>query len=132
MFFTASNPGIEMGGMFGESKYEILNKIPKGLIPKTVVIELPTDAQTVSRILSDKGYSFPVIFKPDLGERGFMVKRINNEGDISEYLDKVRVRFLVQDLVTLPMEFGVFYHRQPQVWCGQSGQAGYLRFFKRI
>lgn len=102
-----------MGGMFGESKYEILRKIPKAIIPNTVVIELPTDAQSVSRILSDNGYSYPVIFKPDLGERGFMVKRINNENDISDYLNKVRIRFVVQELVTLPMEFGVFYHRHP-------------------
>lgn len=113
LFFTASNPGIVMGGMFGESKYEILKRINENLTPKTIVIDNTTDVHSVLEKLSDNGFSFPVIFKPDLGERGFMVKRIDNSNDIAEYLKKIRVRFLVQELVTLPLEFGVFYQRYP-------------------
>jgi hypothetical protein len=113
LFFTASNPGIEMGGMFGESKFEILRRIHSDLIPKTIVVDHTSDVRTVLQKLSDAGYSFPVIFKPDLGERGFMVKRINNPNDVEAYLEKIHVRFLVQELVTLPFEFGVFYQRYP-------------------
>jgi hypothetical protein len=113
LFFSASNPGIPMGGMFGESKYDILKKIPHHLIPKTVVVETASDSSTVVQTLRSHGFTFPVIFKPDLGERGYMVKRINNENDIIQYLKKVRVRFLIQELVELPLEFGVFYHRHP-------------------
>jgi hypothetical protein len=112
-FFTASNPGIPMGGMFGESKYDILRKIPEALIPKTIVVDPDTSATDVLKILRSNGYTFPIIFKPDLGERGFMVKRINGEADIIEYLKKIRIRFLVQELVDLPLEFGVFYQRKP-------------------
>jgi hypothetical protein len=112
-FFSASNPGIPMGGMFGESKYGILMQIPKYLIPKTIVIDLATSPEIVLEKLQASGYAFPVIFKPDLGERGFMVKRIDNENDIVQYLKNVRVRFVVQELVDLPLEFGVFYSRKP-------------------
>ncbi|MGC3942925.1 MAG: hypothetical protein QM762_00040 [Chryseolinea sp.] len=28
VFFSASNPGITMGGMFGESKYDVIRKVP--------------------------------------------------------------------------------------------------------
>lgn len=113
LFFTASNPGITMGGMFGESKYDILAKIPAHLKPKTIVIEKHKSVDEVLQILDDHGYSFPVIFKPDLGERGFMVKRISGAKDIEDYIRDVRVRFLVQELVDLPLEFGVFYSRRP-------------------
>lgn len=113
LFFTASNPGIEMGGMFGESKFDILKRFPPILIPKTIVVDHTADRKTVFEKIISEGYSFPVIFKPDLGERGFMVKRINNENDIDQYLKKIRVRFLVQELVSLPLEFGVFYQRFP-------------------
>jgi hypothetical protein len=113
LFFTASNPGIEMGGMFGESKFEILKRIPSHLIPKTIVIETSSAPEEVVRIIQQQGYTFPMIFKPDLGERGFMVKRIDNEQEIADYLNKSRVRFLVQELVVLPLEFGVFYERKP-------------------
>jgi hypothetical protein len=113
LFFSASNPGIPMGGMFGESKYDILKKIPQDRIPKTILIDTPTDPHTVVKTLLAEGFTFPVIFKPDLGERGYMVKRISSENDIMEYLKKICQRFLIQELVELPLEFGVFYQRHP-------------------
>jgi hypothetical protein len=119
LFFTASNPGIEMGGMFGESKFQILQRIPSHLIPKTIVVEATSTPQKVIGIIRQHGYNFPVIFKPDLGERGFMVKRIDNENEVGDYLKKIRVRFLVQELVDLPMEFGVLYERLPSAQHGR-------------
>jgi hypothetical protein len=113
VFFSASNPGIVMGGMFGESKYDVLKKIPRQYIPKTILIQLPATAGDVKAQVKGQGFSFPVIFKPDLGERGFMVRRIRTQADIEQYINQVKVNFLVQELVDLPLEFGVFYTRFP-------------------
>jgi hypothetical protein len=113
LFFSASNPGIPMGGMFGESKFDVIVKIPKKYIPKTIRIDIPTTKQVVIDHLQKNGFSLPVIFKPDLGERGYMVKRIVNESDIDQYIQRIKVSFLVQELVDLPHEFGVFYTRLP-------------------
>jgi hypothetical protein len=112
-FFSASNPGIPMGGMFGESKYDVLKKIPSQYIPKTIKVPISATAADVIKTIRQEGFSLPVIFKPDLGERGFMVKRINSDNDIQPYLEKLKIDFLIQDLVDLPMEFGVFYMRIP-------------------
>lgn len=112
-FFSASNPGIAMGGMFGESKYDVIKKIPEQYIPKTILIKIPVTAADVLEILHREEYKFPVIFKPELGERGFMVKKISSLQDIENYLLKVRVNFLVQELIDLPLEYGVFYRRFP-------------------
>ena len=38
IFFSASNPGIPMGGMFGESKYEVLKKLPSRYIANSALI----------------------------------------------------------------------------------------------
>jgi hypothetical protein len=119
LFFSASNPGIEMGGMFGESKFEVLKRIPAALIPKTVLIKLPTTTEDVMSEISRQGFSLPVIFKPDIGERGYRVKRIDGETEIAEYVSTAPYDFLVQELVTLPMEFGVFYARHPGKENGQ-------------
>lgn len=119
LFFTASNPGIPMGGMFGESKFDILKKIPENVIPKTIRIEVPTTTSNVLQRLKESGYCLPVIFKPDLGERGFMVKQISNESDIDKYLSKIRIAFLVQTLVEQPLEFGIFYERYPSSSTGR-------------
>jgi hypothetical protein len=63
--------------------------------------------------MNERGLIFPVIFKPDLGERGYRVKRIANEAEAQQYISTFKFDFLVQELVDLPEEFGVFYRRLP-------------------
>jgi hypothetical protein len=118
-FFTASNPGITMGGMFGESKYDVLSKIPAAYIPKTVLIKRPVTIGGVMNTFYSSGFTFPVIFKPDIGERGYMVKRIYNEQNAAEYLQSYPYDFMIQELVDLPLELGVFYTRFPEASAGR-------------
>jgi hypothetical protein len=112
-YFSASNPGILTGGMMGESKYEVLQLVPDEVKPKTQLVKLPTTSNKVVQLLQEKKLTFPVIFKPDMGERGWMVRRINSEQDIEQYLSEIKIDFLVQELVDFPLEFGVYYVRFP-------------------
>ena len=112
-YFSASNPGILMGGMFGESKFDVMEKLPPSVKPKTVLIRLPVTVENLLDQLKEEGLAFPIIFKPDLGERGWMVKKISNIHDIFSYLKEIKIDFIAQDLVTLPLEFGVYYRRYP-------------------
>ena len=112
-FFSGSNPGIVMGGMFGESKYDVLCKIPGGLIPKTALVRQPVSTEDVEKLIDVQGLRYPVIFKPDIGERGHMVRRINSPADVHQYLSKMRFDFLIQEFADLPVEAGVFYQRYP-------------------
>ncbi len=118
-YFSASNPGILTGGMMGESKYDVLKLIPSSLVPKTILISIPSDLKSVLASMKDAGINFPCIFKPDLGERGWLVKIIHNESAAEEYLRKSPVDFLVQELVNAPLEFGVYYVRKPDEQKGQ-------------
>jgi hypothetical protein len=113
IFFSASNPGITMGGMFGESKFEVIKKIPSRYIASTLFIKLPITAKEVTHAINAADLHFPVIAKPDLGERGFRVKRIDDEAGMAQYLEGQRFDFLIQEYVDLPLEFGVFYTRFP-------------------
>src|SRR6218665_2665454 len=76
-------------------------------------------AEEVIRTIRSAGLRFPVIVKPDLGERGFRVKRIDDEAGIARYLAEQRFAFLVQEYLDLPLEFGVFYTRFPDQKRGQ-------------
>jgi hypothetical protein len=118
-FFTGSNPGIVMGGMFGESKFDVLKKIPEKWVPKTLLIRQPATVQGILSDISSNGLQFPLILKPDIGERGFMVKRINSASDITNYLNSMKHDFLVQEFVDYPVELGVFYRRYPRDPKGQ-------------
>jgi hypothetical protein len=99
--------------MMGESKIEVLNLVPDEVKPKTVLIKLPSTREQVLDVIKKNGFTFPVIFKPDLGERGWMVRRIQNEQQVDLYLSEIKIDFLIQELVDLPLEFGVFYVRFP-------------------
>lgn len=102
-----------MGGMFGESKFDVLTLVPEQYKPKTILIKYPVSFHELVQKLKETDLKFPLVFKPDLGERGFMVKRIFNESDVETYLEKIRADFLIQELIDWPVECGVFYTRFP-------------------
>ncbi len=99
--------------MFGESKFDVLELVPESYKPKTILIELPSTGDEVLSQLHRAGLIFPLIFKPDLGERGWMVRRITSREDVEKYLSEIKIDFLAQELVELPLEYGVFYVRYP-------------------
>jgi hypothetical protein len=112
-YFSASNPSILAGGMMGESKYDVLRHVADSIKPKTVLVRRPSTKQEVVDLLKENGLSLPVIFKPDLGERGWMVRKIKDETDIENYLSEIKIDFIIQELIVMPLEFGVFYVRYP-------------------
>jgi len=112
-FFSASNPGILTGGMMGESKFDVLNLVPETHRPKTILIKMPVTLEDLKRQLSEAGLSYPCVFKPELGERGWKVKIIRNDTDATTYLGHVPLNFLAQEYVEAPLEFGVYYVRKP-------------------
>lgn len=127
-FFSASNPGILSGGMMGESKSEVLDLIPEKVKPKTILVRLPATTSSVVGQMSAIGLSFPVIFKPDLGERGWMVRKISNEDEVEQYLKEIRINFVIQELVDLPLEFGVFFVHYPDRPTGRVTSITMKRF----
>ncbi len=112
-FFSASNPKIESGGMLGESKWNIFQMIPKQYIPKTYLFPPEISFQEITETMSNAGLGYPIILKPDVGERGWMVEKIKNDTELSSYLKKINVPFLLQEYVSYPLELGVFYVKIP-------------------
>ena len=112
-FFSASNPEILMGGMLGESKFDVLKLVPDEIKPRSILVQLPSSVSDILTTLNKHQLDFPVVFKPDLGERGWMVKIIRSSADVEQYLSEIRIDFIIQELVDFPLEFGVFYVRYP-------------------
>ena len=109
-FFTSANPSIDFGGMLGESKSEIFELIPQQYLPKMALIK-PDDWGSAKRQATAIGY--PLIAKPDIGERGNLVEKIKNEEALCNYLGSCGVPFLIQEFVDYPIELGVFYVCDP-------------------
>lgn len=113
VFFTASNPSIETGGMLGEGKYRILKNIPEQYRTPSLLIQQPTTAAEVFTCIRTLNWSYPLIFKPDVGERGVRVEKIHDEQEAIAYVSKCQYDFLIQPFIDYPIELGVFYYRYP-------------------
>jgi len=109
-YFTAANPTIDFGGMTGERKSHIYELMPDGSYPKTRLIE-DHDRSIIDQKAIEIG--FPLIAKPDIGERGRGVEIIRDLADLKKYMEHMPVPFLLQELVRFPVELGVFYIRMP-------------------
>ncbi|MBY0503074.1 MAG: VTT domain-containing protein [Bryobacteraceae bacterium] len=109
--FTAANPGIESGGFAGESKSEILRKLSS--IPHAVaefrVVRSAAEALPFAT-------EYPLVLKPDAGQRGSGVSIVHSERELREYTwtgDIILQRYVPG------CEFGVYYVRYPHEAAGR-------------
>ncbi len=115
-FFATANPSMDFGGMIGEKKSEIFKLIPQEYYPKTVLIG-ECDRSKLSHWAAEIG--FPLIAKPDIGERGRGVEVVHSDQELLDYAIRANYDFLLQEMVTYPLELGVFYVRFPKEHSGR-------------
>lgn len=115
---TAANPGIPASGVVGESKSLILEALDPDapevaghtLLSST---QTPEDRARAARgFLQRFGSDFPVVLKPDAGQRGSGVRLVPDEPTLLRWAREVRHDAIVQQRIDGP-EFGVFYARPP-------------------
>jgi hypothetical protein len=58
-------------------------------------------------------WHFPLILKPDVGQRGAGVRLVHTHDEVAEYLSGNSGRVLVQPYHAGPLEAGIFYYRIP-------------------
>ncbi|OWY24377.1 hypothetical protein C7N43_23830 [Sphingobacteriales bacterium UPWRP_1] len=119
LFFSAANPSIVTGGFAGESKILIINTTPANLQPKTVFVARNTAFTRVCADIAKAGIAYPLIVKPDVGQRGLLVEKIPDETALQVYHTRFgAVDLLVQDFVDLPLELSVLHYRFPNQQSG--------------
>jgi membrane protein DedA with SNARE-associated domain len=113
---SAANPGMTDGGIVGESKHAIVGALPRDwTIPAIKIDKGEIDARLwqLAGRLTTLAWSWPLIFKPDVGQRGAGVKLVPSLEGAREYLQRERGAVLVQPFHPGPYEAGVFYYRMP-------------------
>jgi membrane protein DedA with SNARE-associated domain len=113
---TASNPGIPDGGFVGESKFEILQQLLREwTIPASLIAngDAATRVRDAIEILDREHWTFPIVLKPDVGQRGVGVRQIRTSDELQEYLTAAAGPVLMQPYHEGPFEAGVFYYRFP-------------------
>ena len=116
---TAANPGIETGGLIGESKATLLHDLLRVAPEFTAAAELIPPGPVSRRLERFRTFqrAHPdadrVVLKPDVGQRGVGVKVIRSEADAADYFRRCAAPLVVQCYVPGPFEAGVFYYRLP-------------------
>jgi len=112
-FFTLTNPGIETGGFFGESKSGILQHIPDEFKPKTILWDAPVKEEEVEDLFHYSGLSFPIIVKPEVGERGWLVKPVYSLEELKAHVKAHPIDLILQPFVQLPLEVSIMVYKMP-------------------
>ncbi|HMF95552.1 MAG TPA: DedA family protein [Vicinamibacterales bacterium] len=113
---TAANPGMPDGGLVGESKFDILQRLPPTATIPAVRLE-PGDAlERVGQLRAmahARGWTLPLVLKPDVGERGLGVRLVRDWHTAESYLAAIGEHVIAQPYHAGPFEAGVFYYRLP-------------------
>ncbi len=123
MTFTCINPGIPAGGgVVGESKWLILRGLGarRDLLLHAVFAPAgPTPEERAARVIeavrtdSELG-GYPVILKPDSGERGHGLRLAHDDADVLDFFQSMTRDALVQRFHPGPHEVGILWRRTPR------------------
>jgi len=111
--FLAVNPGLPMSGLIGERKGDILSQL-KGSEFLAQFTKIDSDINLVDKMniakkfMQDHFLSFPIVLKPDFGQRGEGVEVIRDQASMQSYLENSSGDTLIQEHIEGD-EFGVFY-----------------------
>ena len=116
--FTAANPAIPASGFIGESKLDILRGLASsnGYLARFSLIDGSLDSdlksQSAQRFMVENELIFPVVLKPDQGQRGTGVAIVRSNEETERYLSSAPADTIIQEYAP-GSEFGVFYYRLP-------------------
>jgi hypothetical protein len=112
-FFSSSNPTITFGGFEGEGKKEMYELLPLSSYPRTCYIDPSITEAVLLETVRREGFSYPFIVKPDVGMKGLLFRKIDTEAALLQYHAAIPMLYLIQELVSYPLEVSVFYYRYP-------------------
>ena len=118
-----ANPGFPAGGLVGERKSELFARLSgpeRQHLPAYIAVNRADAAiemlwpQIEARVEA-AGLGYPLVAKPDIGCRGAGVRPIRSPRELRQYAEDFPIgeTFLIQHMVEVEGEAGVFYVRDP-------------------
>ena len=136
-----ANVGFPAGGLVGERKSELFARLTgpeRAHLPGYVVVTRTSEEPhaalpQITAQLAAAGLEYPLVAKPDIGCRGAGVQPIRGANDLARYLEDFPCgeTFLLQRMVDVEGEAGVFYVRQPGASRGRIVSLT-LKYFPKV
>ena len=113
-FFTTVNPCMRYSGGLEYSKMDHYRFLPNEILPKTILINKNIENFKLQNLIIEEQFQFPLIVKPDMGQRGKEVKKVDSLNDLIDFLVQAsRDEFLLQEYIEYPLELGIFFIKTP-------------------
>ncbi len=119
MAVTAANPCLRASGIVGETKQDALRPLqanaPEYVAEFTMLpaaLPLAERLEVLRRFVA-AGPAYPIVLKPDIGQRGRGVAVTRNEAQATDYLAAAQDDVVAQRHIS-GAEFGVFVYRDPK------------------
>lgn len=117
--FLAVNPGMRLSGVIGDNKVLALAQLQQRQLVYTArytLIKAGTGATEaigqLEQFMRQHSLCFPVVLKPNQGQRGQGVAVIRDQQQALHYWHQAQDDTLVQEHIG-GLEFGIFYYRYP-------------------
>ncbi len=114
--WAGCNPGMRASGMAFQAKGEVLERFGDGgqrvRVGKFVRVRAGEGFEKVSELMEEVSLVYPVVMKPDFGQRGQGVKVVKNEEEGKRWVEQCEEGFLVQEFVG-GLEFGLHWSKGP-------------------
>ena len=115
--FTCANPAMRTGGLVGESKNEIylgLGDSEYSLRHAFLSSEnsSKTNLESATDFMSAAGLDFPIVVKPDKGERGHGVSVLRVRDELRNAIEDICSDTILQEFFE-GIEASIFYYRYP-------------------
>lgn len=127
-FFTGANPSIKAGGLGLESKFATLELLPAAVRPNSLLVLPGQSLEQVQLQLMAQGITYPLVAKPDIGYRGFLVQKISTPEQLTDYLQRYQIPVILQEFLAHPTEIGVLYFKLPGAGRGQISSLTFKEF----
>lgn len=103
--------------MFDDKKSDAYELIPDRYLPETILANSEDD---IINLINKSNLEFPLILKPDVGFKGYLVMKLNNLNQLINVLPKYDNKsILIQEFIDFKKEYSVLLYRYPI-----SGQVG--------
>jgi len=116
--FTVANPAIKPdSGFLGERKSDILLGLPQDVVGRWRLVHSAVEpsarVSVLAAFMDEHDLHFPVVLKPDRGQRGQGVEICADREQAAAWLERADHDYLMMEF--LPgEEFGLFYYRLPE------------------
>lgn len=128
---AVANPGMIKVGIFQAPKVDVLNQLGQQN-PEYIAkcLSLPPGQedkweQMARDFIKQHKLNYPVIVKPQVGQRGVDIKIVNNQHKLPQALKTIpaNMLYMLQEFIT-GIEYGIHYVRFPKENCGRIFSLG--------